>query len=382
MRLTALTDGDGACLEEQILAYMKYGLLSTTWDELKPDEAAELFRAVKEAGAVKEAAGAYKGHAREAVKLEKALEQLNDNLEKQRKLWETGAERLRGCDGGGFLSQAARLDTELGKVPGLVKAYEKKADGLDRKLKESRKEYESRTGDLSQTVRDGLEAEIRQYEAYTDRDGERRRQVEALDELSQQNREYVRQVMEEARSVQEYIDSWEPDDEDEDDELDEEALWRPVRARWNAYPALTLNVQFGIRDKETEGFLERVQELISGDLLALLLPEGETASEQRPDLTDAPSALCGYGKSGEAGGNSAAGLVDRLMIGEYALRYFDYYGRKPLKDGCCAYETEYLLFGHAGDRENLSSAASRLLAVREGLNLIDLARSVRGAPIP
>ncbi len=180
MRLTVLTDEDGACLEEQIQAYMKYGLLSTTWDELKPDEAAELFRAVKEAGAVKEAAGAYKGHAREAVKLEKALEQLNDNLEKQRKLWETGAERLRGCDGGGFLSQAARLDTELGKVPGLVKAYEKKADGLDRKLKESRKEYESRTGDLSQTVRDGLEAEIRQYEAYTDRDGERRRQVEDL----------------------------------------------------------------------------------------------------------------------------------------------------------------------------------------------------------
>lgn len=116
----------GQCLEEQILAYMKYGLLSTTWDELKPDEAAELFRAVKEAGAVKEAAGAYKGHAREAVKLEKALEQLNDSLEKQRKLWETGAERLRGCDGGGFLSQAARLDTELGKVPGLVKAYEKR----------------------------------------------------------------------------------------------------------------------------------------------------------------------------------------------------------------------------------------------------------------
>mgnify|MGYP000028349426 FL=1 len=65
-----------------------------------------------------------------------------------------------------------------------------------------------------------MEAEIRQYGAYTDRDGERRQQVEALDGLSQQNREYVRQVMEEARSVQEYIDSWEPDDED--DELDEE----------------------------------------------------------------------------------------------------------------------------------------------------------------
>lgn len=59
-------------------------------------------------------------------------------------------------------------------------------------------------------------------------------------------------------------------------------------------------------------------------------------------------------------------------MGNTPLRYFDYYGRKPLKDGCCAYETEYLLFGHAGDRENLSSAASRLLAVREGLNLIHI----------
>lgn len=371
-RLTALTDGNGAYLEEQILAYMKYGLLNTAWDELKPDEAAELFRAVKEAGAVKEVAGAYKGHTREAVKLEKALEQLNAGLEKQQKLWELGAARLGNCDGDGFRSEAVKLDGELGRVPGLVRAYGKKADVLDRALKESRSAYESGRGDLSRAVQDGLEAEIRQYEAYAAKDGERRREIEALEELSQGNREYVGQVMEEARQVQEYIDSWEPDDEDDDDELDEEALWRPVRQSWNRYAALTLNVRFGVEDKETEGFLERVQELISGDLLALLLPEGTAASEERPDLSDAPSALCGYVNSGEAGGNSAAGLVDRLMIGEYALRYFDYYGRNPPKVGCCAYETEYLLFGYSGDRENLSAAASRLLAVREGLNLIHI----------
>lgn len=370
-RMTVLTDENGSCLEEQILAYMKYGLLGTVWDELKPDEAAELFRAVKEAGAVKEVASAYKGHAREAVKLEKALEQLNSSLEKQQKLWGLGAARLRDCDGGDFRSEAVKLDAELAKVPGLVKSYEKKADALDQKLKESRREYESGIGDLSQAVRDGLEAEISQYEAYASRDGERRQQVEALEGLSQQNREYVGRVLDEAERVQEYIDSWEPDDED-DDELDEEALWRPVRDSWDGYPALALNVEFGVRDKETEGFLERVQELISGDLLALLLPEGTAASEKRPDLAEAPSALSGFGKSGEAGGNSAAGLVDRLMIGEYALRYFSYYGRNPAREGCCAYETEYLLFGHAGDRENLSTAASRLLAVREGLNLIHI----------
>ena len=35
-----------------------------------------------------------------------------------------------------------------------------------------------------------------------------------------------------------YIDSWEPDDED--DELDEEALWAPVRSHFSRYPMLSL----------------------------------------------------------------------------------------------------------------------------------------------
>ena len=37
------------------------------------------------------------------------------------------------------------------------------------------------------------------------------------------------------RDVMDYIDSWEPDDE-EDDELDEEALWAPVRSHFHDIP--------------------------------------------------------------------------------------------------------------------------------------------------
>lgn len=51
------------CPEEQILAYMKYGLLSTTWDELCR---AELFRAVKEASLAM--GRRLQRYAREAVK--------------------------------------------------------------------------------------------------------------------------------------------------------------------------------------------------------------------------------------------------------------------------------------------------------------------------
>ena len=75
-----------------------------------------------------------------------------------------------------------------------------------------------------------------------------------------------------AGDVMDYIDSWEP--EDEDDELDEAALWRPVAAHWSGYAMLSLGIEFGVKDKEKEDFLEQVGRLVSGGILELVLPEG------------------------------------------------------------------------------------------------------------
>lgn len=50
----------------------------------------------------------------------------------------------------------------------------------------------------------------------------------------------------------EYIDNWEPDDED--DELDEAALWKPVERRWSGYGMLSLGIEFGVKDKEKRRF--------------------------------------------------------------------------------------------------------------------------------
>lgn len=364
--METLADRDGAFLEQQILDYMKYGLLNVEWEEIGADEAVSLARAVGEAGAVHQVADRYKAHAKEAVQLEKALEKLDKALSSQEEAWRKGTACLAEYDGDGFVDEVGRVEAELRKVPDLVKAYEARADRLDEKLKESRREFETEKEHMSEAVLSGIEAEIRQYETYTSQDGARRRQVAALSEQAVKNLDYTGQAAREAVQVQEYIDSWEPD-EDEDEELDEAALWKPVREFWAVYPVLDLNVEFGIADPEKQSFLERVLELAAGDLLALLLPEGTEVSDRMPDLTFAPSGQ--YLSGGEAGSAQPDVLLKHLVIGEYALRFFDYYGREPDRENCCAYEVEYLLFGHAADRKNLEAAAARLLAVREGINL-------------
>ena len=62
--------------------------------------------------------------------------------------------------------------------------------------------------DLSGDVRAGLEEEIRQYEAYAAQDGQRRREVEALTNLSRDRILWIRDVIDMAEAVMEYISSW------------------------------------------------------------------------------------------------------------------------------------------------------------------------------
>ena len=63
------------------------------------------------------------------------------------------------------------------------------------------------------------------------------------------------EIKEEAEEVIQYIDDWEPSDEEDD--LDEEELWEPVIRHMSRYPVLTLGVSFGVKDKEKEGRTKR-----------------------------------------------------------------------------------------------------------------------------
>lgn len=378
--MTGLTQGDGRYFEQEILDYMKYGLLDMDWDELDEAGAGELLVAWKEGNSVNRVSELYSAHSREAVRVEKALEIINSTLLAQRERWEQGKDCLEQPDGGRFISQANKMIRELERIPGQVKSYEKRADELYVKLANSRERFLEETSDLSGDVRATLEEEISQYESYAAQDGQRRREVEALTNLSRDRIQWIGDVINMAEEVMEYISNWEP--EDEDDELDEAALWQPVRASWSQYGMLLLGVEFGVRDKEKEGFLEQVGNMAGKGMLELVLPEGTVVSGTDLRLSGTPSVQRktdggGLKEKDRDGDSQSTGfltgartLIQRLIIGEYDIRFFKGF-KKEMQKGEF-YELEYIIHGKKKDKDNLSGVAARLVAFREGLNLIHI----------
>lgn len=365
------TDNGGACLEEEILDYMKYGV----WDmDFGEDTVDKLWEDGRQADAVKEVAEVYRGHAKDALKLEKALEAISESQGKQMDKKREGLACLQGYDGSGFCRVAGDLIRELKRMPGLVKNYSRQADALAGKLRESRGFFEGKTEDYSSQVRGQLEGEIGQFEAYVDQDGERRQEIESLEEQSRHQIALVESVMEEAREVERIITEWESDDED-DEGPDLDALWSPVIRHFEQFSIRFLSFSHGVKDKKTEGLLKQVEKLYNSGLLELVLPDGVTPSNGVLDMTELPSGsenLAGRGWSGTR--------LDHLLINEYCGKFFRYF---PIRgeerqavgvegDGGLDYEIEYLIGGKKIDEENLALVVRRLLAIREGLNLIHI----------
>ena len=181
----------------------------------------------KEAGAVKNVAEVYREHAKDALKLEKALEAVSECLKRQESKKQDGLSRLYSYDGPGFRRQAEELLKELKRMPGLVDKYQKQADKLEKELEKSRIVFNREKEDCSSQTDLQLEEEIRQFESYVAQDGERRKEIESLKDKSYSQAELVESVIEEAKEVERIIDQWESDDED-DEGPDLAALWSPV----------------------------------------------------------------------------------------------------------------------------------------------------------
>lgn len=212
--------------------------------------------------------------------------------------------------------------------------------------------------------------EMRGYRSYLDADGARRQEVKKTEETAHGNEEVVAEAVRKGKEIQDYIDDWEPDDED--DELDEEALWAPV---------LTITAGFqkdgrfrvpAVRDKKKMNVLEAVSRLSGTDLLSLCVPAGTVISENWISTAAFPSALYAGGESGKRGtaGDVWTAGLERALLDAYAAHFFTRFGQE--KTGSVHYEQEYLLQGNASERENLKRTVNELLAVREAVNLAAL----------
>lgn len=397
------TDGHGAYLEKEILDYMKYGVWKL---DFEGDAVPELWDYEREAEAVTEMAQSYRLRTRDVWKLERVLEDISGNLDRKRTFREQGLNSLSSYDGAGFRREAERMIGELRKIPGLVRHYEKEADKLATVLASDRQEQNARADRFSAGTAAALEEEIQEYEAYIAEDGKRRQEIRDLDLSSAEQIQRLEALIELSYEVEREIEEWEDDDDEDGDggEPDYESLWRPVRNGLEGIVIPLLSFAHGIQDKEKEGWLKQVEQLYQEGMLGLLVPDGHQISEKLASIAELPSHTESY----EEGAGSGS-MVDHVLVNEYCGMFFSQFcsgaeqknisekreKRKGLSktgtdpgettgDGTkleiqletqaqvLDYEIEYLLFGNASDRENLSDAVHRLLAVRSGLNLIHI----------
>lgn len=365
----SLTDEEGELFEREVLDYMKYGIAAAVMDT---DRAGGFLTQMQEAKSADAITGLYDHHSRAAVRLEQMIEEIAASLEEQEIQYKEAERTLAAYDGSAFIQKAEKMIEALGKLPALVENYQTAADQLGEELSSSREKLEAEhaAGSLSEETYRYFCEDAETYESYTAEDGERRKEIEVLLPRSEADIGFLEGMIEEAKRIQEEIDAWEP--EDEEDELDEGALWRPLIQELETYDLLKLNVQYGIGDAEKESWLEGVKNLMQTDLLKLLLPEGVKLSKDAVSSADFPTKTV-YGGSK----NCRLSLADRIYMAEYQIQAMNYYGRDQYwehagKKGSGLLETEYILNGKNSDYENLRQTAETLLMLRTGLNLIYL----------
>lgn len=356
--LVGVAEHGGEHVKQEILDYMQYGIWDIDTDEL---HAADLLRNIKEASAAGEISNAYGEHTKEAVRLEKALEAVAGNLKEQQELWDDAMSCLQDWDGSGFRKQAKNLEKTIGKLPGLVKTYGKRADALRESLEETRREMSVRTAELSPEIRAAMEEEIASYASYVEQDGERRQEITGLYEAEAGNRDLISRAVDRSREVEKMIDDWESSHEEDDDEPDRSGLWASVEGIWAQIRIPVLSCAFGVKDKEKEGLLEQIAKMADFDLLTLVMPEGKEVSRAVLDTADflAPPE-----------NGTDAGLIERLLTGEYMDRFLTDFLSEEKKQ--VQYEEEYVINGKNSDEENLKETVKSLLTIREGMNLIHI----------
>lgn len=365
--LTRITDEQGIHFEKEVLDFMKFGVWAQETDSGALEEWSKAMREAEQLGEIAEL---YQENGRKILALEEAVDRIGDCLKRQKGYLKDADKALDQCRGGRFLSIASRLEAELNRIPGLVEAYEREADRLKEELAASEETLKEKQGDLGAEALSLTEQEMASYRSYTDTEGERRRAVAAARTRAAQNKEILAEAVSKAREVQDYIDSW---DSDDDDEPDEEALWSQVSVILNRIRVDDGFESGRVRDKKKMRVLETVSRMAGKDLLSICVPEGTKVSGAALDMRDLPSALVSAG----AGSYEMSGIILQDVLGsalftEYASRFFSSF--RTEKEGKTQYEKEYFLNGARSERDNLKAAVNRLVVVREALNLLHLFR--------
>jgi len=117
-----------------------------------------------------------------------------------------------------------------------------------------------------------------------------------------------------------------------------------------------------------------IDKLISGNLLKMVMPNGEKLSQASVNINEYYSGRARIGKVNSGiglheGASKADGLADELIYGEYLMKVCGNY-RNQKEGSVLKYQIEYILYGLSSDASNLSACLATLFAVRSVGNLI------------
>lgn len=362
---------NGEIFEEDVLDYMKFGIVAEVWEDLKE----EFFDPkVEEGDALDEVSDIYDDHSLEAIDIEKTIGEIADKVLSSENKVSNALSRLEAgvSSGRAFINGLESAIKDLNKIPSLVDEYKKKAIKLDGELEKSQQELDLKKGEISDEVWASLNDDIAKYKEYVDEDGTRRREIVNLDERARKNVSVLEDVISETEAILESLKEMESGEEGEEEPIDP---WGPIREMMDGYDHLEMEFESGVKDEETEGILESLKTMFSRpDLLSLVLPEGQEPSDEEKEFTDAPSEI--WMEDPKA---KRLGAIDKAYMTKYISSFFNYFGRGVNDDenikGTGGCELEYILYGSANkdiktsDRENLSAVVKRLVTLRSGLNL-------------
>ena len=362
---TAMADDGGDALEQEILSYMKYrlpdvaadltGIAEAAAEATKAGDGKELFEGCRQAGRKTRKMEKYR------LRIEKSLLEMDGLLENAIRAAENKQENR-------FRKHAASLVEEIEDFPRYVSDYESEVQVVRAYLEELRTEPNSGISDFD--AQENLSQEILAYE-----------QVVTAAEAGME--EYLEKENILSNSLSTLEEAVEILDEYEDEELEvggdgqvntedeQDPDWTRIKDILNdvVIPSAG-NGSIAVDEKKVSA-LDRLEEVLQGDLLDLVLPEGVDVSENKVTLSGNLSD-----NLTEQNGTQT-NILEQFLINEYCFLCFDSFlercernlepAGQPL-----AYEQEYLLCGKSTDRQNLKATVERLLTIRGAMNLIYL----------
>ncbi len=381
---TGLAGQGGDYLAQEILDYMKFGIWGNL--EIPPDNGGQFLKDISEAAGAGGMTDAYGAQAGEVQKLEKAVEKIAGCVSRQEEYAAQIAEKLAADDADGFRDSAADFREEAGRMDGLVEDYEKQADKLARKLADTRETMAEIRGSWQEDRAELFEKQMDPYSAYVDADGSRRQEILAQQTAGEENLERLdrtAQLVGEAEAAREAAEEAVGKEEGsareaeagqteesvenaagQTEETDAGLSLAAAAECWSGYTRSCLQLEYTERDTEKQGLLEQAKVFMQGSLLELVLPADAQVSSG--------VIAAGAFSSDSAPGASlqTRGPVERVLIHEYCGHFFTNALSEEKKQ--VQYEMEYLLQGKRSDRENLQDTMTRLLILRQGLNLIHI----------